>query len=248
MATAARLEFAVKHAWGGGDGVGDEISRLGREYFTRLDLATNPVHRPPDPEMEVVVLGLRNVLTQRLFQRCRVAAGESLPGYDAAVVERISTLMLGLLRSVFGENLLDAETVDRIGKVHDRFSWGGLRRPLHPRIRIPNNVPDGAAIFMFPEFAHLAIEMDIDADGWTALLPILTRMPALYLRAHELADPAFAPKPFDDYGHPPEFDAPEADLYAHARTLASEYDGMSRGSLADALDGLVAKAFTLDVG
>lgn len=217
-------------------------------YFSKLDQRTNPALGilPVESALAKSINAVWGTLRERLGQRRRFAArplrNERLSLHpEPEDVRAISRVMCDSLEEVFGECLTDPARLPAVGDAHDVFSWGGVmyRGPE------PNIAPNGAAIFMFPEFAHLAIELAVEADRWTCLLPILTRMPALYLRVHELADPSFAPRPFEDYGVPPEFDYSDTELYVYAGYLASEYNGLGRRQLASVLDELTVAAFTL---
>lgn len=191
------------------DLVSDEAHGLGREYFTRLDLRFNPGLRPMDHKSVARLTALRDLLKNRLFLRRDLAVAQEsedeLPTSDRLGVQRISSELLELLRSVFGTDLCEQAVLDRVGRAHDLFSTGCLRRQHDPRIRVPNNVPDGAAIFLYAEFALLAIDLEVDTEVWCNLLPILVRMPALYVRVHQAhrLERCRLPRPFDEFGEPP---------------------------------------------
>lgn len=230
------------------DACPDEASRLGREYFTRLDLQVNPGLVPLDADTIAHLTGLRDLLKRRLFlRRDAIASRESsgdLPTYDRQVVQRLSALLLQLMASVFGPDLADRMVLARIGRAHDLFASGRLRRRTNPQIRVPNNVPDGAAIFFYSEFALLTIDLGIDAEAWRRLLPALVRMPALYFKVHEAhpLEQLKLPRLFDEYCEPPERVPSESDLDAYAEQLASRLDGLAPAELGLELGGLALRA------
>lgn len=234
---------------GSGDDPGsEEIVRLGRTYFTQLDLRVNPSLRPLDSETIGRLTDLRDVLRRRLYLRRKVVDSveevESLPGFDGEAVGSISRLMLQLMQSVFGSEFLEPGVLWVIGRTHDLFASGRLRHRSDPKVRVPNNVPDGAAVFLYPEFALLAIEHGIDVNTWRGLLPILIRMPMLYVRAHE-NDPLERtrfPRTFDEYAEPPEPVQSPGDLDSYAAKLALRLDQLSSVKLGFELGRLASHA------
>lgn len=237
-----------------GFAIADAVRAESRIYFSLLDRRSNPRLGQMDMRLMPQVNAVWATLRERLTQRCtRNRASQSAPGalplhQDPVHVQAVSQLILSVLVEVFGEPLRDPDRLTRIGAAHDVFSWGGVYvRSTEPAVERPNMSPDGAAIFMFPEFAHLALAMGIDEEDWTALLPILTRMPALYLRVHELADPSFKARPFGEYGHPPDCALYESDLADYAAQLEAGHMSRSTQSLADCQDDLLFLAVTPEV-
>ncbi len=222
---------------------------MGRRYFSQLDRLTNPAYGAVDGERVRAIQGLLETLKHRVLMRGALHPNRlsKLPSYSRVGVLAISKLMNATMQEVFGTPLTSPSNLETIGATHDLFSWGGLRTPQTRGIRTPNNIPDSAMIFFFPEFAHLAIELGFDAVNWSALLPMLTRMPALYVAAHELHDAEWLPKPFDELGPPPSCNPFEIALIAHASKLRKEYELMGKGDLEQVLGKLAAKAFD-DVG
>jgi len=230
-------------------GSGDEIVQLGRAFFSRLDLEFNPGIRTTDTEISTALTQLRDLLKRRLFLRRLSASGRdagiSLPKGERVVVERTSSSLLALLHAVFGSNLLDGLVQDRIHHTHVRFAAGGLRT-RHPRaIRASNNVPDGAAIFLYPEFGFLAIDHGIEVVNWHALLPILVGMTGSYLEAH-LVHPRERPRiprRFDEYGEPPDVSGFHSQLDGFAEELRRNLRLAPPPQLADTMKTLILKAF-----
>ena len=245
------LAFADNFSASDGRGLESDVSEAtradARMYFSLLDRRSRLGQ--PDPMIIPVVNAVWATLRERIRRRCRTPnhdpdAVVELPEHgDPAHVRIISKLMLSALAEVFGAPLMDKERLSRIAAAHDVFSWGGVyRRPTESVVERSNMTPDGAAIFMFPEFAHLAMAMGFDVEDWTALLPILTRMPALYLRAHELAESEFKPRPFGEYGHPPFKAVCEPELARHAARLGRDFESLSQRDLANHLNQLLTSA------
>ncbi len=80
-----------------------------------------------------------------------------------------------------------------LGLAFERFAKGELLTRLtdatgstvayHKDLLVAEAAPDGPAIFLFAEFALLAIEQGIDAEFWARLLPTLESMQHLYWHA-----------------------------------------------------------------
>lgn len=233
----------------GKQGKGDQrnVIDLGRRYFSRLELLSKPEYLADEQRTEQVA-HLLGVLKRRVLRRGTAGCLLLEPEFDISIpsesVRQISSMMIQLIEDCFGSVGSQHERLDFIGQAHDLFAWGGLSMPCSPGVRVPNNVPDGATIFFFPEFALLALELGIDAEFWRQLLPILTRMPALYLRVHELGKSPRLPMEFDDFGIPPYSSDYEADLRMLAARLKSRYEGLSPEQLSRELDLLSRKAFT----
>lgn len=229
------------------DGADDSVAELGRAYFSLLDRQTNPNMAMLDAERVDVIVKLLKLLRQRIMLRGRAAREPGfraeLPPCPINAVRHISTLMIGILETSFGAPLINSDHLETIGAAHDLFSCGHLMAPPTPGIRVPNLTPDGAPIFFFPEFAHAALEHEVDAPVWRAMLPILTRMPALYVRAHELHNPASVPGQFDSFGLPPVSQVIRVELGQYALELKRRLDPLDVRSLANELGYLVSRTF-----
>lgn len=230
------------------DSADDSVAELGRAYFSLLDRQTNPNMAMLDADRVGMIVELLKLLRQRVMLRGRAAREPSfrpdLPPCPITAVRHISTLMIGILEMSFGDPLTNPDRLETIGTAHDMFSCGHLMAAPTPGIRVPNLTPDGAPIFFFPEFAHAAIEHEVDAAVWRALLPILTRMPALYVRAHELHDPATVPGPFDSFGVPPVSPAFYTGLRQYAVELRHRFDPLDDCGLAVELGCLASRTFS----
>lgn len=223
-----------------------------RAYFSLLDRRFNARLGQMESTLIGPVRQVWETLVRRLclrrVQSVDAAAGADLPVHSRPDhVQAISQQMLDTLAEVFGMPFTDADRAERIGAAHDVFSWGGLRLKSKNSVVVRSNTaPDGAAIFLFPEFAQLALQMGFDEDDWTAILPALTRMPALYLRVHEVVQPGSTPRPFWDYSEPPEVGTHGPALVAYANQLAGKYDRLSRAELGAELGHLFLAGVTDD--
>lgn len=222
----------------------DAIS-LGRLYFSRLDLLTNPAVSLLDESRIHQLSEIMSVLRTRVLLRRKTERTDNckLPTCSTKAVKAISTLILAVSDATFGRPGILSDSLQLIGMTHDLFACGKLRTPSSPGVRVPNNVPDSATIFFFPEFAHLACDCGVGAKRWEALLPILTRMPALYLKAHLLCDLGSFPKPFDDFGLVPCIEAHWPQLRTFAIGLRRRYDILNREGLGFELGRLALQAF-----
>lgn len=224
-----------------------ETRRLAREYFSLLDRRANPALSPLDMSLESAVRRTWVALKQRVLRRAaHHSTAMTLSGPwekgDTGAVRRISQLMVELLANVFGSPIESPLRLRDIACAHDMFSWGGLGAVQTPGIRASNSVPDGAAIFFFPEFAHLAIEHGVDYFLWWRLLPALTRMPAIYLRVCELTGEPAMPRAFDSYG-PPVSGVDEDTMMKYVQRLVEDWNGLGIAELEQKLDFLAARAF-----
>jgi len=196
----------------------ENVIQLGRRYFSRLELLTNPAFLLEE-ERSGQIAQLLDLLRHRVLRRRLMPGiqGERETSIPFESVQRISGLIIELIEDYFGWPIHHPERLALIGEVHDLFSYGGLSAPCVPGVRLPNNVPDSASIFFFPEFVNLAYELGCDARIWRCLMPLFTRMPALYLKVHELCDKTCLPKPFEDFGPPPYSSVHGSEVRTYAR-------------------------------
>ena len=228
----------------------DKLREEGRVYFSRLDRMTNTALGLLEPRLAPIIRALWSTLYRRISDRReleeigREAARLGAHGAKGDVQE-ISSLMIQVLELSFGTPLTENARLEKIGRIYDVFSWGGLHVEGSGSIVSSTTSPDGAAIFMFPEFAHLAIQMRVNEETWSELLPTLTRMPILYLKSHELVEGELTPRPFLQYRHPPSKEGIEDALVSHSNALREAQSGVSPDALDRQLTDLTAKAFVL---
>jgi len=222
----------------------ENVIQLGRRYFSRLELLTNPAFLLEEERSgqiaQLLDLLKHRVLSRRVMPDIQGERETSIP-FDG--IQQISRLIIELIEDYFGWPIHRPVRLDLIGEVHDLFSYGGLSTSCGPGVRLPNNVPDSASIFFFPEFAILAHELGCDARIWRCLMPILTRMPALYLKVHELCDKTSVPKPFEDFGPPPYSSVHESDLKTYARQMREHYVALDARQLGLELARIAKTAF-----
>ena len=108
---------------------------------------------------------------------------------------RLSELQLDLFKSRYPGTHLSMDK-ERLAFAFLAFANGSLRDAEGSEFGQPNS----AHAFSFAEFAWLAIEMAVDVDEWTLLLPALVEMQKLYCDVYR--PPEGAPQPYRwlDYG------------------------------------------------
>ena len=133
-----------------------------------LDAATKS-QRSADVE------ALRVALSRRLLQRARdalaarsVAFAPLAAGSLRDSAKRLSAAQLELFREFFP----NAGGIDHVAMnaCFEQFANGELRSPLAADRAAGVGEPNGAAYFLFAEFAFLCVESGIEAGDWTAAL------------------------------------------------------------------------------
>lgn len=236
----------------------------GIRYFRALDACTNAMfsipanpHTPDSFEHRARTLArdvwsfmpqLADVLFERIHER-RSAAPKSvacsqLPVFDCDRVEQVSSLILLLINHYFG-GANTAEQLDAIGQAHDMFAWGELKQATNPKFPIPEAAPDSAAVILYSEFAQMAIQLDIHAEQWYRLLPILTRMADLYVYSYESGPQGWnGAQAFGKYVGVPAIVAPRQVLADRSHLLRAKYRTLNRDELGAELGELARRAFT----
>lgn len=227
------------------EGDSSKLIGLGRQYFTALDRASHPAVGILAKERLLLVQRMLEMLRTRVLDRRRHLgiASASLACGAVKGITKIGESILRLLEGNFCWRGGVDPSLELIGRVHDRFAWGGLRTPAIPGIRVPNNVPDGAPIFYFAEFAFLAIEAGVDTRKWRVLLPALVRMPALYIRTFELSGQDL-PRPMEAFASPPFQENHEHQMKGYADELRVRFASMEIGALSAEFGEIARKAFS----
>ncbi len=132
-------------------------------------------------------------------------------------VRLLSALQMEMITRHFSGATGDVADFDAVAEAFRQFASGNLRRKrLEPAKQAPpridsrlskwNGEPDSAKLFLFAEFALLALET-LEAAGdaeaqkfWTRLLPVFEEIQSIYARCYAPNKPRKPGKPcFDDY-------------------------------------------------
>jgi len=152
------------------------VRRYG-SFFCDMDLNTNRsllhlsgMSVQQSGEISTTVFLIEPLVLARMHERRKGQPLSQLSHpLERSDISRISTLLLTIYRENLnvGDSRIDLE---ELWTAFEMFANGELR--VAETLKFPWNCePNGAALFCFAEFGFLAVELGIDVDEWTAILP-----------------------------------------------------------------------------
>jgi hypothetical protein len=230
-----------------------EALKSAARYFLNLDLSTNPQlfgreerrsgnYASARQFWSEITAFLISELWARLHIRIR-NPGEPVPSPRRVAPEDVayvSSMMLGLL-----DDSALRSAADRF-QAYTAFGSGELYMRVKGapgfRAAFSNGGPNGALIFLFPEFALLAIETGVDVARWQELLPALIAACGAFVRAYGQRDGKKMPRPIhsDDYPSAPVRELTDDER----RALLEEATVFESGRGASTMHKILKSAFT----
>jgi len=152
--------------------------------------------------------------------------------FDPILASYVATIQATVVDAFYGPTTSSSFDYVGVAKAFERFATGAgvLRRIVWTpdATDVPSQgSPDGAAIFLFAEFAFMALEqrVGVDQDFWLALLPIFVGMQDLYCRAYRNPMPGPGDEHFDSWSGAPYAEVPPEILAGWYQTAKHESSG-----------------------